>query len=255
MGYFNIKALSAFKDNYIWLFWCAKTRKAVVVDPGDAFVVEKALEQYKLELEAILITHHHYDHTGGVFALKEKYGAHVTVYAPFSESIKVKDIMVKEQDKVNLSFATFTILAVTGHTKEHIAYYDNAHLFCGDVLFSAGCGRVFEGTLEEMLQSLNKIKELSEETKIYCAHEYTEHNLRFAATIEPYNIDIKNYTAVVLEKLAQGKPSLPSTLLIEKKINPFLRCDVLLKTLTQKGIPFANELAVFTYIRALKDKF
>ena len=213
----------AFTDNYIWLL--AQGGKAWVVDPGEAEPILKSLKTEKLELAGILVTHHHGDHTGGIKALLEH--TNVPVYGPHdSPCSDLISHRLYEGEQIQLGNLLFSVISVPGHTLDHIAFYCQTAniLFCGDTLFSGGCGRVFEGTYEQMYDSLCKLMELPEETKICCAHEYTLSNLQFANSTEPDNRDIENYQNRCKTLRQQNLPTLPSTIAQEKKINPFFRC-------------------------------
>ncbi|HQQ62427.1 MAG TPA: hydroxyacylglutathione hydrolase [Pseudomonadales bacterium] len=215
--------IPAFSDNYIWLF--ADNGKAWVTDPGDAAPVVSALEGNNLQLSGILVTHHHGDHVGGISGLLEKF--HVPVYGPaLSPAAGLITHKLVQNDVIEIHSRKFEIISVPGHTLDHIAFYSAEAniLLCGDTLFSAGCGRVFEGTYEQMYASLQKLAALPDDTQVCCAHEYTLSNLRFAQATEPDNQDIKNHITHCQSLRKQGKPTLPSTLALEKKINPFLRC-------------------------------
>ncbi len=254
---FKIILITAFKDNYIWLLH--KDGKAIVVDPGDANPVLAVLLQQKLSLAAILITHHHQDHQGGVKTLLEHFKA--DVYAPKIEEIAACTHALNGDETLYLSAidAHFQVINVKGHTRGHLAFYCAAQnvLFCGDALFSAGCGRVFEGTLLQMHRSLERLKALPNATQIYCAHEYTENNLRFAQTVNPQNLDLQKKAREVALLRAAEKPSVPFYLGEEKTTNPFLRCDVLeIKQAAQKIEPNAQSPAeVFAVLREWKNKF
>ncbi|PNB49348.1 MULTISPECIES: hydroxyacylglutathione hydrolase [Pseudomonas] len=253
----QISALPAFTDNYIWLLQDHATQRCAVVDPGDAAPVQAWLDAHPgWVLGDILITHHHHDHVGGVETLKKATGA--TVYGPASESIPGRDVALKDNDTVRVLGWDFDVYAVPGHTLGHIAYYHHGLLFCGDTLFAAGCGRLFEGTPQQMHQSLSRLAALPEDTLVYCTHEYTLSNLKFAAAVEPGNRDI----AARLEKVSQqrdnGVMTLPSTLALEKLTNPFLRTGEIL--VTQKvdernGPQNRAPSEVFAALRAWKDTF
>lgn len=253
----QISALPAFTDNYIWLLQDHRTQRCAVVDPGDAAPVQAWLDAHPgWVLSDILITHHHHDHVGGVERLKQASGA--TVYGPASETIPARDVALKDNDSVSVLGWDFDVYAVPGHTLGHIAYYHHGLLFCGDTLFAAGCGRLFEGTPEQMHHSLSRLAALPEDTLVYCTHEYTLSNLKFAAAVEPTNPDI----AVRLEKVTlqrqNGVMTLPSTLALEKLTNPFLRTTETL--VTQKvderaGAQNRAPSEVFAALRAWKDTF
>lgn len=220
----QIIPIPAFQDNYIWLIH--NGTRALVVDPGDAIPVIAALNQLKLNLSAILVTHHHHDHIGGVRTLLEDY-PNTLIYAPRHEQYDFPHHAVSEPDTVNLPEfdLAFSIIDLPGHTLGHIAYYMPDILFCGDTLFGAGCGRLFEGTPEQMYHSLQKLGQLPANTKIYCTHEYTLHNINFALSLEPNNAALIQRKLDTEKIRAALQPSLPSTLSLEFATNPFLRCD------------------------------
>lgn len=252
----HVIPLPAFRDNYIWLLRVG--RSAAVVDPGDAGPVINYLSLHGLSLVAILITHHHGDHVGGNRELLEKFD--VPVYGPRHESIPGLTHPVDESTVVSLPALEleFQVLDVPGHTRGHVAYYGANHLFCGDTLFSCGCGRLFEGTPEQMHRSLQKLAALPPETRVYCAHEYTWSNIRFARAVEPDNEDLQAREQEVQALLARHAPSLPSTLALERRTNPFLRTDqAQVRTAAERhaGTPLGNEGAVFAALRAWKDDF
>lgn len=217
---FEISLIPAFKDNYIWLLTLGK--RAFVVDPGDAAPVLARLDADQLVLEGILITHHHADHQGGVAELKARYQP--AVFAPANESITGCTHPLRGGESIQVLGQTVQVMAVPGHTLGHLAYFVPGALFCGDTLFGAGCGRLFEGTPAQMSASLDSIARLPDATRIYCAHEYTEANLRFARAVEPESLAVQQRVAKVAALRALGLPSVPSTLTEEKATNPFLRC-------------------------------
>lgn len=215
--------IPAFDDNYIWLL--SNGNDALVVDPGDATPVLDVLSKNHLNLAAILLTHHHGDHCGGISELLAQHPA--PVYGPrLSPAANLITHTLRDAEKIHVAAWIFSVIGVPGHTLDHIAFYsaDEKILFCGDTLFSAGCGRVFEGTPAQMHDSLCKLAALPDETLVCCAHEYTLSNLRFAAAVEPGNTGIANHIAHCEALRNEGKPTLPSTLKIEKQVNPFLRC-------------------------------
>ncbi len=217
--------LPAFADNYIWLLH--NGRQALVVDPGDAEPVIHALAAAGLQLQSIVVTHHHSDHVGGVAALREATGA--TVYGPARETIPSPYVPLNGGDTMEALGLRWQVLDVPGHTAGHIAYYSadmdgDPILFCGDTLFSAGCGRLFEGTPAQMHASLAQLAALPGNTRMCAAHEYTLSNLRFASAVEPNNPAIAQYTAQCQALRAQSTPTLPAQLANELRVNPFLRC-------------------------------
>lgn len=252
----TVTAVPAFADNYIWLISTGESRCALV-DPGDAAPVLETLAQQDLELDSILLTHHHADHVGGVPRLVEATGA--TVYGPADPRIPGIDHTVGEGDTVELSVLglSFEVLEVPGHTSSHIAYHGHGSLFCGDTLFSVGCGRLFEGTPEQMQASLDKLAALPDATRVFCAHEYTLSNCDFARAVEPGNADLAKRASRVEALRATGHITLPSMLGEEKRVNPFLRTRsknvVSAARRHDPGAkPGASTLAV---IRAWKDRF
>ncbi|VVN78766.1 hydroxyacylglutathione hydrolase [Pseudomonas fluorescens] len=253
----QISALCAFTDNYIWLLQDHPTRRCAVVDPGDAGPVQAWLAAHpEWVLSDILITHHHHDHVGGVEQLKKATGA--TVYGPANEHIPARDVALKDNDRFNVLGCDFEVIAIPGHTLGHIALYHQGRLFCGDTLFAAGCGRLFEGTPEQMHSSLTRLAALPEETQVYCGHEYTLSNLRFALAVEPGNPDIAERLATVTKQREAGMITLPSTLALEKLTNPFLRTgetSVKEKLDERNGTHNRAPSAVFAALRAWKDKF
>jgi hydroxyacylglutathione hydrolase len=250
----TIHPIKAFSDNYIWCIHDGKN--AVVVDPGDAKPVQKYLAANNLTLIAILVTHHHPDHIGGIGNLDPK----IPVFGPMTEAISSLTHRLQEGDIVTIDKLAlqFNILDVPGHTRGHIAYYDDSHLFCGDTLFSCGCGRLFEGTAEQMHRSLNKLARLPDETLVFCTHEYTEANIRFALEVESTNDDLLEYAQNVRKARANNIPSLPSTIELEKKVNPFLRANA--ETVIQAANAYASRtlassVDVFSTIRQWKNNF
>jgi hydroxyacylglutathione hydrolase len=248
----NIIPIPAFDDNYIWLLHNA--RNAVVVDPGDAEPVIKTLKQLNLTLSAILITHHHSDHIGGVEALLTHQD--VPIFAPGYETFKFEHTQLVEGDQIILPeiSQSFQILWLPGHTLGHIAYVNDDYLFCGDCLFGAGCGRLFEGTPAQMLHSLQRLKTLNPNTKVFCSHEYTAKNISFALTLEPGNESLLLRKLQVQKLRTQQLPSLPSTIDLEIKTNPFLRCNQssIIKNSHSEN---SDELSVFTAVRSLRNHY
>ena len=252
----NIEAIPAFSDNYIWIL--VKGNSAAVVDPGDASVVESFLSKNNLSLESILITHHHFDHTGGITDLASKWNP--KVYGPKGGHIKGIDSELSENSKITILDTEFHIFETPGHTLDHIAYYSKeiGSLFCGDTLFSGGCGRLFEGTPLQMFDSLKKFSDLPEETKVYCTHEYTLSNLTFALKVEPDNVDLKKYFEEVSSLRDSNLMSLPSSINLENRINPFLRTSV--DQVKENAENYANKqnlqpVEILAAIRDWKDNF
>lgn len=281
----EVLPLAAFNDNYIWLIAAAPVvptarsdtatagaavddigfRDAIVVDPGQAEPVIAALAARKLRLSAILLTHHHADHVGGVASLLAYAGADIPVYGPAGESIEHVSVPLAQGDAVSVAAlnAHFTVIDVPGHTRGHIAYVmanaDSApSLFCGDTLFACGCGRLFEGTPAQMLASLDKLAALPDDTLVYCAHEYTLSNIRFALACDGNNPDLLVWRDEATALRAKGGPTLPTTMAHERRVNPFLRVEqeaIISRLAEQSGSRPANRLDAFTALRAWKDRF
>ena len=237
-------------------------RQAVVVDPGDSAPVVQALQQLGVQLQAILVTHHHADHVGGVDALREATGA--VVYGPARERIPEPLLRLAQGDTVDVLGLRFAIIDVPGHTAGHIAYYcaemDGAPLlFCGDTLFSGGCGRLFEGTPAQMLHSLDQLAALPGDTRVCCTHEYTLSNLKFARAVEPGNAALLHYSSQCEALRARGEPTLPSRMALERDINPFLRVRQPEVTRAAQGfdaqVPQDNAVAVLAALRQWKNEF
>lgn len=251
----TIHPIKAFNDNYIWALVDAEKKSLWVVDPGDATPVIEFLEKNHLNLNGILITHHHADHCGGVSVLKEKYNS--LVYGPMHSSIQATDVAVDGEKIFLPDFdLTLKVLSIPGHTLEHVAYYcaSENFVFCGDTLFSAGCGRIFEGTFEQMYDSLKKLVNLPDETKIYCGHEYTLSNLMFAKHVEPDNENIDSYISYVQDCMKNNRPSLPSNMQLEKKVNPFLRADSQ-SIINNLNDHLTDPVQIFAELRRLKNDF
>jgi hydroxyacylglutathione hydrolase len=256
---FSVSAIPAFQDNYLWLL--ADGGHAVVVDPGDARPVQAFLDANRLVLDAILVTHHHLDHTAGISTLLKSWP--VPVYGPRQEAHKIPGLtqLLDDGDTVDLLGQRFEVMALPGHTLGHIAYYCRTPeplLFCGDTLFSAGCGRLFEGTPQQMHDSLARIAALPDDTRVYCTHEYTLSNLAFAQAVEPANADVAAHVATVQSLRSQQQPSLPTTLALERRINPFLRvlqAGLLPDRLEGADLSAADAVQRFAALRRWKDGF
>ena len=254
----NIVPILSFQDNYIWTLHDGK--HAVMVDPGDATPARAYLDTHKLKLTAILCTHHHGDHVGGVRELAQLYN--VPVYGPRNENIPGVNHPVGDGDTISIAELgiELEVLDIPGHTSGHVAYLGKGALFCGDTLFSGACGKLCEGTAAQLYNSLQRLANLPDDTRVYCGHEYTESNLLFALACEPGNAQLKQRQTDVRALRAAGKPTLPSTIALEKAINPFLRCtepDVIRNLEQQLGSKLAalNETAVFTALREWKNAF
>ena len=251
--------LSAFSDNYIWIIHSSSSNAIVVVDPGDANPVIDYIERHDLSLETILITHHHNDHIGGVQTLKNRYGCQVFVPQRDNQAFSDRDLVEGDEVSVLANEYQFSVIEVPGHTMGHIAFYGHDALFCGDTLFKAGCGRMFEGTPPVFLESLAKLAELPDNTKVYCAHEYTLANLKFAQSVEPNNDAIKKEIEYSQQLRNDNKPTLPSTIGAELSYNPFLRCneDSVQKSASEASTEktFSDPVRTFATIRQLKDNF
>lgn len=255
----KIIPIPALSDNYVWLLIGSDSQSAYVVDPGDAIPVLDALNQHQLKLCGILITHHHWDHVGGIPKLLEHY-PNIPVYGPAHEHISGVSHPLQEGSKITLEElgVSFSVLDIPGHTLGHIAYHNDEQLFCGDTLFASGCGRIFEGTPEMMYASLNKLKALSSDLSVYCAHEYTEANLKFALKVEPDSEKLKTRLEKVQNLRKQNKPSLPVTLNEEKETNPFLRCtskSIQSSVARQAQLKSQEPVEVFAALRQWKDNF
>ena len=255
----DVSPVRAFQDNYIWLIHGRNDpARVAVVDPGDAGPVIETLDREGLDLSALVITHHHGDHTGGIRRLLER--ARVPVYGPVGENIPGRTVALRDGDTIDIETLDlqFEVIDVPGHTAGHIAYFGHGALFCGDTLFSGGCGRLFEGTPAQMTASLDRLAALPADTRVYCAHEYTLSNLRFAAAVEPDNAALADYTARAGALRAEDRPTLPSTLGLEREINPFLRCDqpdVVRAAEAHSGQSLNDRVEVFATVRAWKDGF
>jgi hydroxyacylglutathione hydrolase len=248
--------IPVFSDNYVWVLQSEGHDSVCVVDPGDGVAVLAALEQRQLTPSGVLITHHHADHVGGIDELREKY--QVSVYGPAAESIPELTDPVGDGARVLLPDLRIEldVIEVPGHTAGHVAYHGPGFVLCGDTLFAGGCGRVFEGTPEQMYDSLQRLAALPETTAVYCAHEYTLTNLRFALEVEPDNPLLRNRLAAAERTRESEQPTVPSTLQEELQTNPFLRCsEPTVRAAAERfsGAAPATEVGVFAAIRAAKD--
>ena len=250
--------IPAFADNYLWLLHDGQ--RALVVDPGDAAPVQRVLQDNGLQLSAILVTHHHADHTGGVDTLRNETGAEV--FGPASESIPEPYTPLQEGDSINAVGLDFQVIEVPGHTLGHIAYYTQDMngqplLFCGDTLFSGGCGRLFEGTPAQMLASLDKLAALPGNTVVCCTHEYTLSNLRFALAVDPDNQTLATYQAHCEKLREQHQPTLPTSIAQELLINPFLRTrqPALITSAQHFDAAAQDDVSIFAAIRQWKNQF
>ena len=252
----NIEPIKAFNDNYIWL--ATTNEGSIVIDPGEAHKTIKYLKENDLNLDAILITHHHIDHTGGIEDML-KFRS-VDVYGPVNNIPSINK-QLRDGDLFSVIGIDFKIIEIPGHTLDHIAFFSenngNPVLFCGDTLFSSGCGRVFEGTFEQMHESILKLKSLPANTKIYSGHEYTQSNLKFAMEVEPLNQKLISRYNDVQDLLNKGIPTLPTTLELELEVNPFLRCQAreVQNSVVKQFNTSNHEDEIFKALRQWKDNF
>ena len=246
------------RDNYGYLIVCEKTKNAAIIDPSEADPVLARIDQEQVSLQAILNTHHHRDHTGGNEGILAKRKAEV--YGHKSDSARIHGLSrgVDEGDEIQIGELKGTVLFIPGHTTGHVAYLFENNLFCGDTLFTAGCGRLFEGTPEQMQASLKKLMALPDNTKVYCGHEYTESNLRFAMSVEPKNPKLASRFERVQGLRARGTSTVPSTIEEEKQTNPFLRWDskeIQAHVKAAHATTRLDPVSVFAAVRKMKDSF
>lgn len=250
----NLISIPAFEDNYIWVL-VDDERRCVIVDPGESAPVLQAIKENGWHPEAILLTHHHHDHTGGVPELRARF-PHLVVYGPAEAQDKGTMQVVEEGENILIHEWEFSVFATPSHTLGHLCFYSKPYLFCGDTLFSGGCGRLFEGTLAQMYQSLQKINALPDDTVICCAHEYTLGNMKFAASILPEDRAIQDYYQKVKELRAKNQKTLPVILKNERKINLFLRTDdVDLINKINQETKLQQPEQRFAWLRSKKDNF
>lgn len=254
----TLHPIAALTDNYIWAVHHGQ--QALVVDPGDAAPVQAWLDRQGLTLTAILLTHHHADHTGGVEALQAQWGC--TAWGPAYESLPGQVQRVDEGETLTWQGMHMAVWSVPGHTAGHVAYVVDwpeapAVLFCGDTLFSAGCGRLFEGSPAQMLHSLDRLSGLPPDTRVCCTHEYTLSNLRFARHVEPDHRELAQYETQCMATRARHQPTLPSTIGLERRINPFLRSrePSIRQALSREGLDCASDSVAWASLRAWKDRF
>ena len=252
----NIEIISCLSDNYSYLLEDKESNIVGIIDPSDFDTCDKIIKKKYNKLDYILNTHHHFDHVGGNVKLKEKYNAKVLGFELDKDRIPGIDIILKDKQNFKLGHSSFEVIFIPGHTKGHIAFYfkDEKIVFTGDTLFSLGCGKVFEGTYEQMFSSLNKLKNLPTDTKIYCGHEYTKKNLEFCLEYDSSNELLKKKSDWINSKIESDYPTIPITIGEEKKTNIFLRCnEPLIKNVL--NLNNASEQEIFSKLRDLKDNF
>jgi hydroxyacylglutathione hydrolase len=255
-AHYQVVPVRALKDNYIWVL--RNETHAAVVDPGETAPVLEYLADQKLRLAAILATHHHRDHVGGAAGLLDRFA--VPFYGPKGEPIERLSRAVGHGERVEVPEigAAFEVIGIPGHTRAHIAYFGHGSLFCGDTLFACGCGRLFEGTAEQMFESLGRLTSLPDETLVYCGHEYTLANIDFARAVEPANVALEERRRAEESVRALGRPTLPSTIGREKATNPFLRTRepaVIASADKYLGSRLATPVQVFAALREWKNEF
>jgi hydroxyacylglutathione hydrolase len=252
----EIRPIPAFQDNYIWML--VRGQDAIVVDPGDAAPVQAALRRDSLTLTDIVVTHHHFDHVGGVAQLADEYQPRV--WGPARESIPRRQVALHDGDRVDLFDQGFTVIDVPGHTLGHIALHSAglAIVLCGDTLFTCGCGRLFEGTAAQMFDSLGRLARLPGATRVFCGHEYTLANIRFARAVEPDSAELAARQRRCEELRERGLPTVPSTMAEELATNPFLRCgEPTVRAAVERHAPGSgvDPVSTFAALRAWKNQF
>ncbi len=252
----NIEIIPCLNDNYSYLISDDQTNTIAIIDPSEFGPCDRKIKQKYNKLDFILNTHHHFDHVGGNAELKKKYGSKIIGFGKDKNRIPEIDILLKDSQKFKIGELNFKTIFIPGHTSGHIAFYFEKEkvIFTGDTLFSLGCGRIFEGTYQQMFDSLNKIKNLPEDTRIYCGHEYTKNNLGFCLKYNPNNNYLKDKEKVIDAKIKENKPTIPSTIRDEIQTNIFLRYDDL-DVKSVLNLKKASDLEIFTKLRDLKDNF
>ena len=252
----NIEIIPCLNDNYSYLIKDDQTNIVAIIDPSEFGPCEKKINQEYKKLDFILNTHHHFDHIGGNTELKKKYNSKILGFEKDKNRIPAIDVQLKDNQEFKIGSLNFKTIFIPGHTSGHIAFYFEKEkvIFTGDTLFSLGCGRVFEGTYQQMFNSLNKIKNLPEDTKIYCGHEYTKNNFKFCLRFNPNNNYLKDKEKAINEKIKNGNPTIPSTVGEEIQTNIFLRYDDL-DVKEALNLRNATDLEIFTKLRDLKDNF
>ena len=252
----NIDIISCLNDNYSYLIEDKQTNTVAIIDPSEFDPCHKIINQKYKKLDFILVTHHHFDHVGGNAELKKKYGSKILGFEKDEERIPGIDILLKDGQDFKIGNLDFKTIFIPGHTSGHVAFYFEKEkiVFTGDTLFSLGCGRVFEGTYKQMFESLNKIKSLPGDTKVYCGHEYTKNNLEFCLKFNPGNNYLKDKEKFIKTSIREKKPTIPSTIKDEIQTNIFLRYDdpAVKDALNLKK---GTDLEIFTKLRDLKDNF
>jgi len=256
MSHLNVNLIKCLSDNYSYIIFNPISKKAIIIDPAEANPLIDAITELNLNLEYILITHHHQDHVDGNIELKNKFNCQIVGFADDSNRIPGIDIMIKDKEIFNFEDEEIQLNFSPGHTSGHVFYYfkKNKLAFVGDVVFTLGCGRIFEGTAKDMYRSVMKIKSLPDEVKIFCGHEYTENNLKFCLEYDQNNDHLTKRATKIKSLRSKGLPTVPTTILDEKQTNIFFRCDD--KEISQKiSLEGHSEERVFKKLRELKDKF